>query len=67
MKPRAGLLATVLIFSHFGSGKELKPDRTISITSVEHRESNTSKPYKVEIRFPGKESVLENETTNGTA
>ncbi len=40
----------------FGKDKVLKPDRKISITSVEHRE--TGKPYRVEGQTSGTKPTL---------
>lgn len=49
MKTRAGLLIVILfILSHSGFGDQMKPDRMISITSLERYESEKSKGYKVE-------------------
>jgi hypothetical protein len=48
MKPRAGVLLTILLILLLPSfGTELKPDRVISVTSLERREGNAEKPYKV--------------------
>jgi hypothetical protein len=49
MKTRAGLLIVILIvLSYSGFGEQLKPDRVISITSLERYENDRSKGYKVE-------------------
>ena len=68
MKPRAGsLMATVLILAHLGFGKELKPDRVISITSLEHQEGSApSKSYKVEAKTSGSEPTLYYKLACGT-
>ncbi len=49
MKTRAGsLLVSLFILSHAGVGEQLKPDRVISVTSLERYENDKSKGYKVE-------------------
>jgi len=49
MKTRAGSLIVILfILSYSGFGEQLKPDRAISITSLERYENDRSKGYKVE-------------------
>jgi hypothetical protein len=49
MKTRTGSLIVILfILSHSGFGEQLKPDRVISITSLERYENDRSKGYKVE-------------------
>jgi hypothetical protein len=51
MKTRTGSLTVILfILSHSGFGDQLKPDRVISITSLERYENDKSKGYKVEGR-----------------
>jgi hypothetical protein len=48
MKARTGSLSVILIIlSHPGIGEQLKPDRVISITSIERYENDKSKGYKV--------------------
>jgi hypothetical protein len=51
MKIRVGLLTAILVIL-FASvfGKELKPDRMISVTSLEHRQGKTDKPYEVNVK-----------------
>jgi hypothetical protein len=67
MKQHAVLLmATLLVLCHACFGKELKPDRTISITSIEHREGNTGKPYKVEGRTSGSQPTFYYKLACGT-
>lgn len=51
MKARAKLLiAAVLLLSHPCFGEESKPDRVISVTSLERREGSTAKPYQVKAK-----------------
>ena len=59
-------MATIFIVSCSCLGKVLEPDRVISISSMEHRESNTSKPYEVRARTLGSEPVLSYELGCGT-
>jgi hypothetical protein len=40
-------MATVIILSHVCLGKDSKPDRVLSVTSLERHEGTTDKPYKV--------------------
>lgn len=49
MRTRTGSLLVILfILSHSALGDQLKPDRVISITSLERYENDKSKGYKVE-------------------
>jgi hypothetical protein len=66
MKRRFLLLAAMLILCNaaFGKDKVLKPDREISITSVEHRE--TGKPYRVEGQTTGSKITLYYKLACGT-
>jgi hypothetical protein len=49
MKTLVGSLSVILfILSHSAFGEQLKPDRVISITSIERYENDKSKGYKVE-------------------
>src|SRR2546426_5564431 len=68
MKPRAGLLmVAALILSQSALGKEPKPDRVISITSLERYEKDTpGKAYKVEAKTSGSEPTLYYKLTCGT-
>ena len=51
MKPLAELLiAAALLLSHPCFGEESKPDRVISVTSLERREGSTVKPYQVKAK-----------------
>ena len=51
MKPHAELLiAAVLLLPHLCFGEESKPDRVISVTSLERRAGSTAKPYQVKAR-----------------
>jgi hypothetical protein len=61
MKIRAGLLAAILVMlSASVFGKELKPDRMISVTSLEHRKGKTEKPYEVNVKsWDGKSTKSE--------
>jgi hypothetical protein len=61
MKIRAGLLAAILVMlSAPVVGKELKPDRVISVTSLEHREGKTDKSYEVSAKaWKGKDTKSE--------
>lgn len=58
MKRRFLLLATLLILcgTAFSEDKVLKPDREISITSVERRD--TGKPYSVDGQTSGSRTTL---------
>jgi hypothetical protein len=53
MKLGMGLLAVVVFLSHPTFGEEPRSDFTISITSIEHRERSTDRPYKVEGKTTG--------------
>jgi hypothetical protein len=58
VKIRAGLLTAILVMlSPSVLGKELKPDRVISVTSMEHREGKTGKPYEVNVKSWGGKST----------
>lgn len=53
MKVRMGLLTVIALLSHLTFGEEPRSDFTISITSIEYRERNTDRPYKVEGKTTG--------------
>jgi hypothetical protein len=61
MKIRAGLLTAILVMlSASVLGKELKPDRVISVTSLEHREGKAEKSYEVSAKaWYGKDTKSE--------
>lgn len=69
MKRRLLLLLTavMLVLCHAAVGKDkvLKPDREISITSVEHRD--TGRPYRVEGQTSGSKNTLYYKLACGTA
>ncbi|MFI5095986.1 MAG: hypothetical protein ACHQIK_21405 [Candidatus Acidiferrales bacterium] len=59
MKLRVGLLTSVVVvLSHLTFGDGQRSDFTISITSIEHRERNTDRPYKVEAKTTGSSPTL---------
>lgn len=68
MKRRFLLLLTaatlLLCNAAFGKDKVLKPDREISVTSVEHRD--TGKPYRVEGQTSGSKTTLYYKLACGT-
>jgi hypothetical protein len=51
-------MATVLVLLALALGTEPKPERTISITSIEHHEGNTEHPYRVEARTSREPAVF---------
>jgi len=59
------ILLILWVASSFGEDKVLKPDREISITSVEHRD--TGKPYRVEGHTSGSKTTLYYKLGCGTA
>jgi hypothetical protein len=51
MKIRTGLLAAIFgMLSLCVLGKDLKPDRVISVTSLEHHEGKPEKSYEVSVK-----------------
>jgi len=54
MRLQTGLLtAAAIILSLPSLGEEPRSDFTIYITSIEHREHNSDRPYKVELKTSG--------------
>ncbi len=52
------LMATLVVLLYSAVGTETKAERTISITSIEHHESNAEHPYKVEAKTSGTQPTI---------
>lgn len=52
------LMATLFVLLHSAAGTESKAERTVFITSIEHHESTTEHPYKVEAKTSGTETTI---------